>query len=106
VPCSRSPSIGPSGWAGPITCREALTNASFTHAPSGAGFDWHLLQLAGAHTTFGSGELRLTFSGTQPEHCTIAWQFVATAPGEHYVVKCRGAADGLAWRADPIGESG
>jgi hypothetical protein len=83
-----------------------LNNASFRHPPTGRGFDWRLMELAGVRSALGRGELRLTFSGSQPERCTIAWQYVLVEPGEHYQVHCRGATDGVAWRVDDAGPHG
>jgi hypothetical protein len=84
----------------------ALTNASFTHRPSGAGFDWRIAEIAGVRTAFDSGALRLTFSGSQPERCTIAWQYVILRRGEHYRVICQGATNGVEWRVDDAGNQG
>ena len=50
------------------------------------------------------GELRVTFNGQQAEWCAIAWQYVATQPGDSYRLRSefRGidvdSPDGICWK--------
>ena len=82
-----------------------LTNA-FGHPPSGAGFDWRLTETPGVDATLGHGQLRLSFSGTQPEECKIMWQYAPVIRGERYRVAGHGLVDGLTWHVDGAGRRG
>jgi tetratricopeptide (TPR) repeat protein len=59
-------------------------NGGFEHAPTNQGFDWHLDSHSGISVASGPGQLRLTFSGREPEQCPLAWHFVSLEPGVRY----------------------
>jgi tetratricopeptide (TPR) repeat protein len=61
-----------------------VTNGDFLQAPSGRGFDWRLGEHTGMTAAAESGELRVGFTGRQPERCQIMWQYVPTSPGTRY----------------------
>ena len=71
-----------------------LTNGGFEHAPAGQGFDWHLGGQAGVSVAAEPGQLRVTFSGHQPEQCPLAWQFVSLQPGTRYRLRYEVRAPG------------
>jgi hypothetical protein len=75
-----------------------VTNGDFLHAPSGRGFDWRLVEQTGMTAAAVRGELRVSFTGSQPERCPIAWQYVPTAPGTRYRLRweARAGRDALA----------
>jgi hypothetical protein len=80
-----------------------VTNGDFLQAPSGRLFDWRLVDQTGVTAAADNGELRVGFSGRQPERCTIAWQYVATSPGTRYRLRWEARAGlgeparGIAW---------
>jgi hypothetical protein len=86
-----------------------VTNGDFRLAPSGRGFDWHPIEQPGVRAVAESGELRVGFAGSQPEHCPIAWQYVPTAPGTRYRLQWEARAGGgepardIAW---DVGDAG
>ena len=91
-----------------------VTNGDFLQPPSGRGFDWHLVEQTGVSAAAESGELRVAFTGRQPERCSIAWQYVPTAPGTRYRLRWEARAGlgeparGIAWvvsDAEPGAES-
>jgi hypothetical protein len=82
-----------------------LTNDEFAHPPIGAGFDWRVATLPGIRATFGRG-LRVSFSGTQPENCTLMWQYVPLPVGMRYRAISQGLPVGLSWTVEPGNASG
>ncbi|MCU1235098.1 MAG: hypothetical protein JWP63_3065 [Candidatus Solibacter sp.] len=86
-----------------------VTNGEFLHTASGHGFDWRLTGQNGLRCDTGNGEMRLTFSGHQPERCPIAWQYVPLEPGASYRLRYdvlgtdRDAARCLTWEAPDSG---
>ena len=88
------------------TTRPALTNGSFTIAPTSQGFDWRLPEVDGISVASeeSPGGLRFTFSGRQPERCEVLVQYVPVQENRNYKLKCLyrtsgiPAGAGLAWR--------
>ncbi len=88
-----------------------LTNPDFAIAPLRSGFDWNLAQAPWLQSNRSGGELRLTFSGRQPEDCLLAWQYVPAARNKRYrlwsaIRSGEGSgAPGLSWIVfDPAGK--
>jgi len=71
-----------------------VTNGDFRHAPSGRGFDWHLVAQSGVSAAAAGGRLRVAFTGRQAERCALAWQYVLTVPGTRYRLGCEARAAG------------
>jgi hypothetical protein len=90
---------------GPLDPSNHITNGDFLHAPSSRGFDWRLVEQTGVRCDTGNGEMRITFSGRQPERCPIAWQYVPLEPGATYRLRCdvlvsdRDAPPCITWEA-------
>ena len=63
-----------------------VTEDHFDSPPTGRGFDWRLQDLAGVNIAAFSKELRVHFSGRQPEECILAWEYVPVARGTRYQV--------------------
>jgi hypothetical protein len=86
----------------------AITNGSFSSTPISQGFDWRTPDIGGvtAVREDGSGGLRLTFSGRQPESCLPLSQFIRVRENEHYemeyLYKTSDIADGsgLSWNIE------
>ena len=84
----------------------ALTNATFSTAPTFHGFDWRLPAAEGVSPSSEEPPpgLRLTFSGEQPESCEVLVQFVPlreeTDYDLEYVYRTGGIGPGtgLRWR--------
>jgi hypothetical protein len=80
-----------------------VTNGDFLQAPSDRGFDWRLVGQTGVTAAADNGELRVGFTGRQPERCPIAWQYVPTSPGTRYRLRWEARAGlgeparGIAW---------
>jgi hypothetical protein len=79
---------------------DTVTNAAFARTPLGTGFDWRVESVAGVVIAATDNGLRVGFSGTQPEMCTLVWQYLPLRPGEHYRVVNRDLPGGLAWEVD------
>jgi hypothetical protein len=85
---------------------EFLTNADFRWSPSSRGFDWLLLSIEGvsASREEGSGGMRITFSGQEPEQCEVLAQLVPVTQKMRcqlrFGYRTGGVASGagLAWR--------
>jgi tetratricopeptide (TPR) repeat protein len=85
-----------------------LTNGSFQLPLLEYGFDWRVPPVAGV--TFDQfpdlGQIRFTFSGTQPEACPLLEQYLPLQPGRRYRLVWTAAMDriapanGLTWRID------
>src|ERR1035437_2116001 len=67
----------------------AVTNGTFSTAPSSHGFDWRLpvMEGVGPSSEERPAGLRLTFSGEQPESCEVLAQFVPLREGTAYELK-------------------
>lgn len=81
----------------------SLTNGDFASPPSNVGFDWRIEKHPGIEVGSAPDELRLTFSGEQPEMTHIGVQDIPTAPGTRYGVRFvarspdGSPAEGLRW---------
>jgi hypothetical protein len=64
----------------------SLTNGDFASTPVSAGFDWRLTPAEGVSVARGGAppELRIAFSGSQPESCQAMEQIVPLAPSRNY----------------------
>jgi hypothetical protein len=92
------------------TARSLLTNGDFKLVPTSQGFDWRVPEMDGL--TPASEEdptgLLLTFSGRQPEHCEVLYQFVPVRENRTYTLRFRyhtsgiAAGSGLAWRITEV----
>ena len=88
-----------------VGARVWVTDGEFSWDPGdGAGFEW---QRTGAvYTEYGekAREMRVTFSGKQPERCEVMGEYVALWPGREYWVRVKyemrgvGAESGLRWK--------
>ena len=98
-------------WLSPYTTPSAarpLTNGKFQLPLLGHGFDWSAPPVAGV--TFDQfldlGQIRFTFSGTQPEACLLLAQYLPLQPGRRYRLVWTAAMDriapanGVTWRID------
>ena len=89
-----------------------VTNGDFRHAPSGRGFDWHLVEQSGVSAAAVGGALRVGFTGGQADRCTIAWQYIVAAPGTRYRLRSEARATGdapaagIAWEVPEAGGQG
>ena len=96
--------------AGGTACPTKAGKLQLFSAASGGGFDWrlagkHFAAAPGITVDAERGQLRMSFSGRQPERCPLAWQYLRLQPGQRYRVRCAmsdspGAAD--AWIAAVI----
>lgn len=83
-----------------------LANRSLAKAPSGLAFDWSLPRNSGVSGAWQPGQLTFTFSGAQPESCTLLEQIVVLDPARHYRLRFEYRSDsltdptGLAWDLD------
>ena len=88
---------------------DVVTNGDFGAKSAEAGFDWHLMEQQGVTVLRSRGELRLTFTGKQPESALVAWQFVPVVPARRYRLSYRydtaGAPQptGIFWAVSPAG---
>jgi hypothetical protein len=75
----------------------SLTNADFSSPPLGAGFDWRLGAAEGI--SFVRLELppqiKIAFTGRQPENCRVLEQIVPLAPSRGYRLRYEGRSEGL-----------
>jgi tetratricopeptide (TPR) repeat protein len=62
-----------------------------------SGFEWRVRNVQGAPVTLDavSGEVRVAFSGRQPESCEILSRYVAMEPGSPYLLKFRYRTKGV-----------
>jgi hypothetical protein len=58
-------------------------NANFQREPLPVSFDWSLSEYQGLHSWPGSSGLETEFTGSEPEDCVIAEQFVTLTPGNY-----------------------
>lgn len=58
-------------------------NANFARPPLPVSFDWALIELPGLHSWPGTTGLQTEFTGTEPEECSVAEQFLVLAPGSY-----------------------
>jgi hypothetical protein len=93
----------------------SLTNGELAAAPLQHGFDWRPARVEGAALSFdtGSNEMRLSFSGKQPESFDVLEQYLPVLPNMKYQFRYRlrtrdlAAETGLSWSfldARPAGE--
>ncbi len=83
----------------------ALTNGDFAMSPQDAGFDWRVQPAPGVNVVrmISPPALRISFSGSQPEHCELLAQVLPVEPGRAYRLayfsRTSGvpAASGLRW---------
>jgi hypothetical protein len=95
---------------GPLPAPEnaSIVNGGFSSTPLSQGFDWRTPDVGGVSAVRedGSGGLRLTFSGRQPESCTPLSQFIPVRENEHYKLEYQystsDVADGagLSWNVE------
>lgn len=92
------------------TRAQPLTNGDFAAPFWGHGFDWSVIAAAGV-TVDQIGEqkeVRLTLSGSEPEHCSLLQEYVPVEPGGGYRLEWeadgRGVENpsGLAWRLSGV----
>ncbi len=82
-------------------------NAGFLRAPIASSFDWSLPEYVGLHSWPGASGLQTEFSGSEPEDCVIAEQYVVLKPGNYalnfsYRTSGIAAGSGLRWQiVDP-----
>jgi hypothetical protein len=61
-----------------------LTGSGFDRTPLETGFDWRFNNPPGVQCTLRDHEIRLRFSGSQPEQCTILWQYIPVEAARLY----------------------
>jgi hypothetical protein len=84
----------------------SLTNQDFAMPPSGQGFDWRLPMIDGITRLNDAqpGELKMRFSGEQPDRCQVLSEKVPVLPGHNYEFAFRNrlvtanVSGGLVWR--------
>lgn len=76
---------------------DPLTNGDFARTPLATGFDWRITGTPGVSTTIGGGRMRMSFTGDQPEDCTLVWQPINADPATHFRVNQEVIGDGLSW---------
>lgn len=79
----------------------SLTNGDFLRPPRGEAFNWSVLQVAGVSSRASRGEMRLEFSGRQPENCDLLAQTLPVLAGRRYRLRCRYRTAGIAPGAGP-----
>lgn len=92
---------------------DAITNGSFSSAPSSHGFDWRVPDTNGVSNAREDeqGGMRLTFSGSQPEACVPLSQLIPVTEATRYRVEYRYSTSkladnsGLAWQLQFAGGS-
>jgi hypothetical protein len=81
----------------------AVTNGDFAHRPTEVGFDWRTQNAPGVIYNYSAGELRLTFSGHEPEKCHLVLEYLPLERGRRYRLRFQTraidapSADGLGW---------
>ena len=87
------------GWlrASVPTPAHPLTNPDFDRRSYGHGFDWVVPSIPGITTDPlpDLKEMRITFSGRQPEACELLRQYMPVEPGAEYQLQWKATADGL-----------
>lgn len=78
-------------------------NSSFLREPLPVSFDWLLPAFSGLHSWPGSSGLQTEFTGSEPEDCFVAEQFVVLSPGNYamtysYQTAEIAPATGLSWQ--------
>jgi hypothetical protein len=82
----------------PYAPGEGVTNGDYAHPPMSGGFDWHFEPSPGVMLGRTPGALRATFTGSQPEWCLLAWQYVQLRKGSPVRLIQEVPADpGIAW---------
>jgi hypothetical protein len=92
------------------TATHPLTNGNFDVPSFRHGFDWLPAACTGASVEqlTDTKEVRITFSGNEPEHCTLLQQYVPLDPNRQYQLAWKAEAQGidspsgLAWRLYPV----
>ncbi|MEO7649267.1 MAG: hypothetical protein ABIZ80_02285 [Bryobacteraceae bacterium] len=85
----------------------SLTNGDLSSEPLSRGFDWRIAEVGEISSAyFGARrELRIAFSGRQPESCEVLRQYLPVEPGKQYTLRIRYRTErltgktGLHWRA-------
>jgi hypothetical protein len=94
-------SLSEAGWIHlPIpTAAHPLINGDFRSPFYGHGFDWVPGNCPGVRVEQdpSAGVLRISFSGTESEHCTLLTERIPVTPGKAYHLQWHGAASGLEW---------
>lgn len=62
----------------------SLTNGDFRFAPIGRAFDWRLLPADGVTVSTQPGQVALSFTGSQAEHCELLLQYLPLAQRSVY----------------------
>jgi tetratricopeptide (TPR) repeat protein len=89
----------------PLTPEAPLANGDFRAPALGAGFDWRLAQVQGVYSELlpSAGQVRFSFSGSQPEQCRLLEQIVLLPAGRSCRLRFRyrttafGCPSGLGW---------
>jgi hypothetical protein len=95
------------------TSAHPLTNGDFGVRSHGHGFDWVISSVDGVTMDQfpPQKELRLNFSGRQPEQCELLRRYIPVEPGSEYRMEWKARADqieipsGLMWHMRCAGES-
>ena len=80
-----------------------VTNADFRRPALATAFDWHIEPPPGIRIVQVTGEWRATFSGDEPQACTLAWQYLPLLPKRRYRVRIDAApleessTEGIGW---------
>ena len=73
-----------------------ITNPDFAYPTTGSAFDWHIEPPTGIRVRQAHNGLHVGLSGTQPDSCVIAWQYVPLRLGTTYRLRPTGG-EGLGW---------
>ena len=74
----------------------SITNPDFANPTTRNAFDWHLEPTPGIRVTQARNGLHVRLSGTQPDSCVMAWQYVPLHIGTTYRLRPTGG-EGLGW---------
>lgn len=74
-----------------------VTNGDFRAQPLDSGFDWRLPEVSGVAAVYSDSPpwLRFDFSGDQPEHCNVVYQFVPVEAGSRYALRFTYRTEGI-----------
>jgi hypothetical protein len=94
------------GNPAPPEAGNLIIHSDFETPGLGHGFDWRLMENPGVKFTFldTPPALRVSFSGMQPESCTVLAQFVGVRKAKRYLLRweSRGLSSGIAWHAGAV----